>query len=310
MFTVFSIFQSEAGKPCAFPFVFRDRTLQDSLYPGVSSLCDTLEQSVDLRNYSSCTNFSNDDNWCYTRLHQNGSGMVDYWGECRPQCKGEMPTPTSPHNLAGVAFADLWTTKAFDLSTWGSGLCHTYNPPSPSLPGTAGQLYALVDNVSITDESFRSVEIYLHHRDNFWPGVQSAERISLALNENVDVTFERSVGIYLNKVKSPCTEVANYSLTNCLMAYVERTAGCKLDWFVGEEDLLEGNYCDGPTAVLKYIRTLETIDFSDRMSFLLRTGKCFLSSVHNIICIPSSNCPLQVVCKCYTSIHVCTLLSI
>ena len=57
-----------------------------------------------------------------------------------------------------------------------------------------------------------------------------------------------------------------------------------------------------------YIRTLETIDFSDRMSFLLRTGKCFLSSVQNIICIPSSNCLLQVVCKCYTSI--CTLLSI
>ena len=32
----------------------------------------------------------------------------------------------------------------FDLSTWGSGLCHTYNPPGEVEPGVTGQLYALL----------------------------------------------------------------------------------------------------------------------------------------------------------------------
>ena len=272
---IFYIFQTDAGKPCAFPFVYRDCTLQDPLYPGVSSLCSTLEQSLGqnvTRNYSSCTNYSVDDNWCYTRLHQNGSGMVGFWGECRPQCTGEMPRTNSQHNLANDEFADLWITRVYDLKTWGSGICHTYNPPNSSPPGSAGLLYALIGDINVFKETFRSVTIYLHHSDNFWPGIWAAEKIPLALKENVDVSFEIRLGIYLSKAKSPCTDAVNYSLTDCLLAYVERTAGCKLDWFVKEKDLLSGNYCDGPEDILRYKRTLETIDFSDRIRTQQNTG--------------------------------------
>jgi len=38
----------------------------------------------------------------------------------------------------------------FDLSTWGSGLCHTYNPPGEVEPGVTGQLYALLGDEKLT----------------------------------------------------------------------------------------------------------------------------------------------------------------
>jgi hypothetical protein len=200
--------------------------------------------------------------------------MVGFWGKCRPGCMGEMPTPDNPHNLASPAYRDLWTTHVFDFQTWGSGLCHTYNPPVKSPVGGPGLLYALIGNSSAPDNiAFQGVNIFLHQRNTFWPGHFAAEQIHLSINENVDITFEVTEGRFLNRPPlSPCTEEVNYSLTDCLTSYVEKRAGCRLDWFLNQEDLLEGNFCEGQEAIEKYLEVLQSIDFTERTKTLVTTG--------------------------------------
>ncbi len=56
--------------------------------------------------------------------------------------------------------------------------------------------------------------------------MQAASKIKLGLDENVEATFKMSQSLYLNRPKAPCTEKANYSLTACLLDYVEHKA-CK-----------------------------------------------------------------------------------
>jgi hypothetical protein len=55
--------------------------------------------------------------------------------------------------------------------------------------------------------------------------LQAASKIKLGLDENVEATFKMSQSLYLNRPKAPCTEKANYSLTACLLDYVEQKAG-------------------------------------------------------------------------------------
>ncbi len=57
------------------------------------------------------------------------------------------------------------------------------------------------------------------------PYLQAASKIKLGLDENVEATFKMSQSLYLNRPKAPCTEKANYSLTACLLDYVEQKAG-------------------------------------------------------------------------------------
>jgi hypothetical protein len=133
--------------------------------------------------------------WCYTRTYPNQSGFTGIYGFCAPECRGELPTRGSPHNLAGSSFDDLWVTRLFGLSTWGSGLCHTYNPPAASPPGSSGLLYALLgdrgkESGSLVLPGFRGLNIYLHSRDTFWPGLQ------------VGVSFETSFDLKQPKLAS------------------------------------------------------------------------------------------------------------
>ena len=81
--------------------------------------------------------------------------MDGYWGYCSPSCSGELPSPTSKYSL--TTQPNLWNLALFDLSTWGSGICYTYDPPSEVgfgnskkvdfcqvEPGVFGQMYALL----------------------------------------------------------------------------------------------------------------------------------------------------------------------
>jgi hypothetical protein len=215
--------------------------------------------------------------WCYTRTHLNRSGMVGFWGKCGPQCQGEMPLRGSAHNLAGASFDDLWTTSVFDLKTWGSGICHTYNPLEKSMPGNAGLLYALIGDVTsakinVAEASFRRLTIYLHHPGSLWPELSNDEGIKLNLNENVDITFLRTIYSNLNTEKDPCAEWEHYSFTDCLQAYVAQMAGCQLDWFT-DNGQQKGNYCDSPEDIQQYMKVLETLNMGNKKKMVSQTGK-------------------------------------
>jgi hypothetical protein len=202
--------------------------------------------------------------------------MVGFWGECGPECHGEMPTRGSSHNLAGASFNDLWTTNIFDLRPMGSGICHTYNPPEKSQPGNADLLYALFGDatsvkVNLAEASFRGLTIYLHPPGGLWPGLSISESIQLNINENVDITFQMAIVTYLNTDKAACIERESYSLTDCLHGYVEQTARCQLDWFEKQGPRI-GNYCDGVEDIERYMKVLETINRDDNEEVFRRTG--------------------------------------
>ena len=54
-------------------------------------------------------------------------------------------------------------------STWGSGICHTYNPPAAVEPGVTGQFYALLGHKEkvLDPMRFQGFNIYLHDAGNF-----------------------------------------------------------------------------------------------------------------------------------------------
>ena len=67
--------------------------------------------------------------------------MDGYWGYCSPSCSGELPSPTSKYSL--TTRPNLWNLALFDLSTWGSGICYTYDPPAEVLTNNSLVLKSL-----------------------------------------------------------------------------------------------------------------------------------------------------------------------
>ena len=109
----------------------------------------------------------------------------EYWGACKPECRGEMPSAESEYNLAKDTeiFNSVWTDGLYDLQQYEAGFCFTYDPPQKSESGLSSGLYFMlghnhlsVDYKNISkhvarDSSFLlfSFDIYLHEKDQFWP---------------------------------------------------------------------------------------------------------------------------------------------
>ena len=100
-------------------------------------------RSSEVQTFNSCEPLDDDTPWCYTRpvkvarsgyvpsytnLQEDAEGYSPNWGYCPPSCSGELPSPTSKYSLATKS--NLWDVATFDLSSWGSGVCYTYNPPA------------------------------------------------------------------------------------------------------------------------------------------------------------------------------------
>ena len=99
------------GKPCVFPIIYSE---SDEYYDKCQTeKWETVQPS------------------CFTKIGEDNEYEFfdDNWGYCPTTCKGEVPEPSSPWNLAKSEYSTLWTSFFYDLSSWENGLCHTYDPP-------------------------------------------------------------------------------------------------------------------------------------------------------------------------------------
>ena len=75
--------------------------------------------------------------------------------------------------------------------------------------------------------------VYLHERDQFWPGLEMEQigqtklyiRTNTELKGHFTVIHKKS----LDKTSAPCVSDDSYRYTNCIKDYVAITAGCHLD---------------------------------------------------------------------------------
>lgn len=102
---------TDPGRPCAFPHIDPDIGGQESW---------------------NCSEGKTFEPTCATRTFPNSSVYTSngrkFWGFCNSQCEGELAEPGSKFNLA--IEDSLWDLGWFDLRTYGSGVCHTFTPPS------------------------------------------------------------------------------------------------------------------------------------------------------------------------------------
>ena len=110
----------------------------------------------------------------------------DYWGLCKPECRGEMPGPESEYNLAkeDEKFNTAWSYGLYNLMYFQAGFCYTYDPPQKSGRGVSNGLYFMLGHKNlfqdyrfmIDDRSMQnakyssyllySFDIYLHEKVN------------------------------------------------------------------------------------------------------------------------------------------------
>jgi hypothetical protein len=112
----------DPGRPCAFPYIEGDSPLQH----GCSSAI-TGRPSCATRRFANRTVLCSEKGRCFFSF-------------CPHDCNGEKPEPDSPYNLARRG--EVWTSQFYTLETFGSGLCHTYDPPSETLADRQHRLAA------------------------------------------------------------------------------------------------------------------------------------------------------------------------
>ena len=86
--------------------------------------------------------------------------QISLWGRCRPECKGEMPSPVSKYNLArnSEVFNSAWSHGLYDLFDWGKGFCYTYDPPQKSRGGAPNGLYFLLGHKYFYEKDYNNYD--------------------------------------------------------------------------------------------------------------------------------------------------------
>ena len=101
--------------------------------------------------YHHCVPYKDDQysGWCYTRLHQNDSGVRTKSGNCDPSCYDHWnKMGKTNYNLASKDHNDLWSENIFLIDSENAGHCHTYNPVNRSHAGSSGQFYSMLGRFS------------------------------------------------------------------------------------------------------------------------------------------------------------------
>ena len=115
------------------------------------------------------------------------------------------------YNLTSALYEGDWYEGVYGLDNRASGHCHTFNPPNVSLAGHQGQLYAYLGlpASSLVTDFTRAFDIYLHERNQFWPGsdmenIGQTPRIDLELNNEMWGTFTTTEVKKLNRAEEQC----------------------------------------------------------------------------------------------------------
>ena len=177
---------------------------------------------------------------CKTREYENKvlrNSSSDKWGFCNDNCVGEKTDPGSKYNLAGGDYGEVWNENFYDLRTFGSGYCYTYNPPEQSRAHFQNNLFMLLGNRNTREstELFIGFVVYLHEKGQFWPRVGLdviGQSKAITLEKSLEMVGQFSVAVVesINKPNEPCTEDLQFSFTKCLLDYVQTKNNCKIDW--------------------------------------------------------------------------------
>ena len=183
-----------------------------------------------------CTLLDDSQPWCATDVDEQSFYQSQKYGYCPEECNGETPRFDSQYNLA--AQSQFWSTEIFDLNTYDSGLCHTYNPPRETPPGGAGSFYAWLGhkNKVLKKGLILGFDIFLHEKGQLWPGqdmkrIGISNKIFLKKNTEWSGSFEMHEAIHLDKESFKCVEDPEFSFQTCILLWVSKTAGCFLNWF-------------------------------------------------------------------------------
>ena len=106
-------------------------------------------------------------------------------------------------------------------------------------------------------------KIYLHERNQFWPGADmfrlgQTQRIYLNIKTLLRGNFKLVKRRTLNTAARPCVEDNSFSFTSCMMEFVARRIGCHLGW-VGRYRFPEYPSCKTLMELIKYSELLEML---------------------------------------------------
>ena len=120
---------------------------------------------------------------------------------------------------------------------------------------------------SYVNDSTKGFKIYLHEKEQFWPGLEmerigQSKSIYIPTKTKVWGTFTAAQIINIDKKSAPCVTDASYSYTRCVKNYVASTAGCHLDWADQGQGIDVGvdfDRCETPDQVLRYHSVLASV---------------------------------------------------
>ena len=206
------------------------------------------------------------------------------WGYCSLQCKGQKAEPNSTFNLGSRNYRrKIWQSNFYDLRAFGAGYCHTYNPPQASPTDYQSRFFLLLGKreAYIPRGNLINFEVYLHEKGQFWPSwdlplTGQSERITIKSLEEIVGHFSVTKVSSINKSSKPCTDVLNYSFTECIIAFINKQMNCTISWSANEE-----TNCDANMNLTKYQKHLLKIQFRSSRIITKMTGclpKCKITT--------------------------------
>ena len=143
--------------------------------------------------------------------------------------------------MAKKEYQNIWESSFFDLRSWGSGLCHTYNPPEISHQGSDNRMFFMLGNEKNDRKGLIGFDIYFHEKGQFWPRsglkkIGQPEKMNLKLDQELDVGFTQLRKSNLNLKERKCNKDTRHSVTDCIKMYLKRKTNCNVDWFNDEHE--------------------------------------------------------------------------